>query len=265
MRVADRRDHPLRHRRGWHPQLGVHAGDHDVELPEQLVGLVEGAVIEDVDLDTGQDPEWREAGVQLADQLQLGAQPVGGQPACHGEPGRMVGQREPFVAEVPGGQRHVQRRAPAVGPVRVRVAVTPQGGPQRGRRGRRPAVEQPGQVLRLLPGRRLRDHLGGHLADAGKLPERPGRHPVRQLARAHPGDDLGRPPERPDPVRRRSGSLELERDLPQRLHRIHACQLTNHRSLSRTTCSAGAVAAPQGEPLRLAITLRRPVRATHFG
>jgi hypothetical protein len=37
-------------------------------------------------------------------------------------------------------------------------------------------------VLRLLPGPRLRDHLGGHLADPGQLPQRPGPHPAGQLA-----------------------------------------------------------------------------------
>ena len=36
---------------GVHLQLGVHAGDPDVEPGEQLVGLVERAVVEDVDLD----------------------------------------------------------------------------------------------------------------------------------------------------------------------------------------------------------------------
>ena len=173
-------------------------------------------------------------GVQLADQLQLGAEPVGGQPAGHGEPGRVVGQRHPLVPEVARGQRHLQRRAAAVGPVRVRVAVAPHRGPQRGRRGGRAAVEQPGQVLRLLAGRRLRDHLGGYLADPGQLPQRPGPHPAGQLPRAQPGDDLGGAPERPDPVRRRAGPLKLERDLPQRPRRIHACQLTNHRRRDRS-------------------------------
>ena len=50
-RVADRADHPPGHRGGVHPQLGVHAGDPDVELGQQLVVLVERAVVEDVDLD----------------------------------------------------------------------------------------------------------------------------------------------------------------------------------------------------------------------
>jgi hypothetical protein len=38
--------------------------------------LVERAVLEDVDLDPRQDPERRQGGVQLADQLQLGAEPA---------------------------------------------------------------------------------------------------------------------------------------------------------------------------------------------
>jgi hypothetical protein len=101
------------------------------------------------------------------------------------------------------------------------MAVAPHRGAKRGRRSWRAAVEQPGQVVRLLIGRRLHDHLGGYLADPGQLPQRPVPQPGRQLVRAQPGDDLGRAPERPDPVRRRAGPLKLERDLPQRLHRIH--------------------------------------------
>ena len=168
--------------------------------------------------------------VQLADQLELGTEPVSGQPAGHGEPGRMVGERDPFVAQVARGQRHLQRRAAAVGPVRVHVAVAPHRGAQRGRRGRRPAAEQPGQVLRLLAGCRLRDHLRGSLADPGQLPQRPGPHPFGQLGLAQPGDDLGGAAERPDPVGRRAGTFELERDLPQRPYRIHTGQLTSRGS-----------------------------------
>ena len=70
---------------------------------------------------------------------------------------------------------------------------------------------------------------GGYLADPGQLPQRPGPHPAGQLPRAQPGDHLGGAPERPHPVRRRAGPLKLERDLPQRPRRIHACQLTDQR------------------------------------
>jgi hypothetical protein len=54
----------------------VHAGDHDIELPEQRPGLVQRAVLTDVGLDPGQDLKRRQGGVQLADQLQLGMEPA---------------------------------------------------------------------------------------------------------------------------------------------------------------------------------------------
>ena len=59
-------------------QLGVHARDDDVELREQLVVLVEGAVLEDVDLDAGEDAERRELLVERVDQVELLAQALGG-------------------------------------------------------------------------------------------------------------------------------------------------------------------------------------------
>ena len=57
MRVGDRHHHPLGHLLAFHPQLRVHAGDDDVESAEHLVGQVERAVFEDVDLHPRQDPE----------------------------------------------------------------------------------------------------------------------------------------------------------------------------------------------------------------
>jgi len=83
-------------------------------------------------------------------------------------------------------------------------------------------------AVRLLPGRRLRDHLSGHLTDPGKLPQRPIPNPAGQFASTQPGDHLSGPPERPDPVRGRTGSLKLEGDLPQRPPRIHTSQPTDH-------------------------------------
>ena len=62
-----------------HAQLRVHARDDDVELGEQLVLLVERAVLEDVDLDAGQDPERRQLLVELGDDVELLAQPLGGE------------------------------------------------------------------------------------------------------------------------------------------------------------------------------------------
>jgi hypothetical protein len=48
----------------------------------------------------------------------------------------MVGQRDPFVPRSRAASANFQRRAPAVGPVRVRMAVPQNRGPQRGRRSR---------------------------------------------------------------------------------------------------------------------------------
>ncbi len=57
-------------------ELAVHARHDEVETGEQLVLLVERSVLEDVHLDAGEDPERRELGVDLGDEVQLGAQPV---------------------------------------------------------------------------------------------------------------------------------------------------------------------------------------------
>ena len=58
-------------------QLGVDARDDDVELGEQLVLLVEGAVLEDVDLDAAEDAQRRQLLVEPVDEVELLAQPVG--------------------------------------------------------------------------------------------------------------------------------------------------------------------------------------------
>ena len=60
MGAGDGEHHPLGHRLALHPQLRVHAGDDDVEPGEQVVVAVERAVLEDVDLDAGEDAERRE-------------------------------------------------------------------------------------------------------------------------------------------------------------------------------------------------------------
>ena len=67
VRVRHRRDHAVGHRLLAHAQLRVHAGDDDVELGEQVVVLVEAAVVEDVDLDAGEDAERRELLVERRD------------------------------------------------------------------------------------------------------------------------------------------------------------------------------------------------------
>ena len=105
------------------------------------------------------------------------------------------------------------------------MAVAAQRRPQRGgfRRGR--LGEHPGQVGRLLADRGLGDHLGGDLADAGECLQGAVADPLLQLARWQVADHLGGPAERPYPVGRLGGALQLERDLPQRLDSLHTQQI----------------------------------------
>ena len=73
--ALDRPQHPGGHAPGIHPELGVHAGHDHVESGQQLVVLVERAVLQDVDLDPGEDAEGRQLGVEVGDDLELAAQP----------------------------------------------------------------------------------------------------------------------------------------------------------------------------------------------
>ena len=168
MRAADRGDHAVGHRPGRHPQLRVHAGDHHVELAEQVVALVERAVVEDVDFDSGQDAKRGQLGVEPADEFELCPQALSRQAARHGQPRRVIGQRDPFVPETAGRLGHLLRRAAAVRPVGVRVAITAQRRAQARPPARRRLSEQPGQVGRLLAVSSLRDGLGGNRAYPGQ-------------------------------------------------------------------------------------------------
>ena len=170
-RVGDRRDHPPGHGVALHAQLRVDARHHHVELVEQAWFLVKRSVVEDVDLDPGEDAERRQPLVEFADDPKLPAQPLRIKSVRHGQPGRVVGQRDVAVADRPCGGRHLLDRAPAVRPVRVGVQVAAERAAQRGRRpgqigaGRR---LQPPQVDRHLAADRLGDDGSGHVADPGQ-------------------------------------------------------------------------------------------------
>ena len=55
-----------------HAQLRVHAGHDDVETGQDVVVLVEGAVLEDVHLDAGEDAERGQLLVECGDLVELG-------------------------------------------------------------------------------------------------------------------------------------------------------------------------------------------------
>ena len=82
--------------------------------------------------------------------------------------------------------------------------------------------QQPGQVVRLLAGRRLGDDLGGGLADPVQRAQRAVGEPAVQFACGQLADHLGGPAEGLHPVGRRARPLQHERDLAQRLYRVHA-------------------------------------------
>ena len=101
----------------------MHARDDDVDAAEQLFRSVERAVFEDVDLDAGEDAERRHLLVQLRDDVELLAQPVGRQAVRDRQPGRVVGEREVLVPERARLLGHRADRVAAVGPVGVHVQV----------------------------------------------------------------------------------------------------------------------------------------------
>lgn len=228
-RVRDRRDHPPGHGDAVHAELGVHAGDDDVEAVEEFGLLVERAVLQDVDLDTGEDAERRQGGVEFVDDVELAAQAVGGQAVRDLQARRVVGEGEVLVAEGTRGLGHLQDRGPAVGPVAVGVQVALEGGAERGRGlVQRLALGglQAAQVDGRLAAQRLLDHQGGDLADAGQRGERPVAHPAGQLVRGRPPGAVGGRAERPHAVGRLMGALQQERDAAQRFDGLHASHRT---------------------------------------
>src|SRR5450755_4708637 len=82
-----------------------------------VLALVQRAVVENVDFDSGQYAERGQPGVEPADELQLRVQALGGQPAGHGQPGRVIRQRDPLVPETAGRLGHLLGPAAAIRPV----------------------------------------------------------------------------------------------------------------------------------------------------
>src|SRR3546814_16096231 len=82
--------HPAGHRVAWHAQLGVHARHDHVETLEHVLVLVERAVLEDVDLDAGEDPERSQLLVQALDLVELLEQPLPVEPVRDGQTRRVA-------------------------------------------------------------------------------------------------------------------------------------------------------------------------------
>ena len=128
MGVLDRPHHPPGHLARLHPQLGVDAGDYNVEAVQQFLVLVQGAVLENVDFDPAQHPERSQLGIQLVYQFELAAEPLCVEAVGDRQTGAVVGDCQVGVPERSGSLRHHLDRAAAVGPVGMTVAISLNGG-----------------------------------------------------------------------------------------------------------------------------------------
>ena len=161
------------------------ASDDDVEAVEDVRGLVERAVLVDVDLDPGQDAERRELRVQRCDLVELGHEPLGAQAVRDGQAWRVIGDDEVFAADVDRGLGHLADRGAAIRRERVRVKVAA----QRLAEGRRTLLQrlflgeclEPAQVDGLLTAQALEDRALGDLADAAQAAQAAGRSEARDL------------------------------------------------------------------------------------
>ena len=176
MRALDSRQHSVRHGRRLHAQLGVHAGHHHVKICQQPLLLVEGAVLQDVHLDAGEDSKRRQFLVEAGHEAQLGGEPSRVEPVGDRETGAVVGQDQVAVAECDGGFRHRPNIAAAIGPVAVTVAVALQRSAVRV--GGRTASRQRGrfqlcQVDRNPPAKDFADDCGRGLAHTRQVLEPP--------------------------------------------------------------------------------------------
>ena len=229
VRVGDRHDHPPRHLPGWHPQLAVYARHHHVQFRQQFRFLVQRAVVQDVDLDAGQDAERRQFGVQSAHHLQLAAQPFRAQPARHLQPRRVVRKHHVLVSQPDRRLGHLPDGAAPIRPVGVHVAVAAQQRSQRPSRFRRPCRRRIrlefGEVGRHRACGRLRDHPRGHLANALQLLERARRHSAVNFSRLQFAQHLRRAPERPHPVGRLIRPFEQKRDSVEGRDRVHRASI----------------------------------------
>ena len=243
-----------------HRQLGVHAGHHDVEALQQFGLLVERAVLEDVDLDAGQDPHRRDRLAQFVDDVELLAQPLRRKPVGDRQARRMIGQRTVLVAQLLCRQHHLLDRRRPVRPVRVHVQVAAQRRPDLAATEILCRRAQFDQRVGLAAGPRLGDHLRGLGPDAGqRLPAvggavsfalgvgRAPRRCRRRCGRPSPGAG----PRAPGPCSTRSGAGRR----PDPWLQCAACQQTPSRDRGRSARRPGPRSAHRRRPAPRARTV----------
>ena len=122
-RVLDRGDHAVGHLLRAHPERGVHGGDHPVEALEQLVGVVERAVREDVALGADQDLDALEALVERVDLVDPPLELLRRDVVAEAVRGRVVGDRDVLQPALARRQRHLLGGLQTVRRGRVHVQV----------------------------------------------------------------------------------------------------------------------------------------------
>ena len=94
VRTLDGPEHPPGHVRRVHPEFGMDAGHHDVELREQLLLLIECAILEDVDLDAGEDTERSQLALSSLTISSCSRRRSGVEAVGDGQPGAVVGSAQ---------------------------------------------------------------------------------------------------------------------------------------------------------------------------
>ena len=110
LRVRHRLDYAGGLLLGAKREVGVHANEHYVELLEPLVRQVEGAVLEDVDLESAQE---RYVLVRRRDSVEffpLARELLLVEPAGHGQRLGVIGEGHVLVAALLAGQQHLFHR-----------------------------------------------------------------------------------------------------------------------------------------------------------
>src|SRR5215211_3420141 len=106
------------------PERGVHGGHDEVQLGENIVLVVEGAVLEDVDLRSAEELDLIVTLVGLPHGLHLLLQALGREAVRHPEATGVVAEDEVLVAELDGRLGHALDGAFAVRVVGVNVQVS---------------------------------------------------------------------------------------------------------------------------------------------
>ena len=249
VRVGDGPDHALGHLLAGHAQLGVDAGDHQVQPGQHVVAVVQRPVLEDVHLDAGEDAERGQLVVQRGDVGQLLLQPLDAQAVSDSEAGRVVGQHHVLVAEGDRSAGHRLDGGAAVTPAGVQVEVALQRlavdgtGVGEGDLG---LALQLGEVGDGAAGQRLLDDGGGRVADAFQVGERAGGRPLGQLVGGCGPGDVERPHERLGLEAGLVGAVEAVDHALQGFDRRHAGECRTgggsaepHRVSSRTLPTSG--------------------------